>query len=439
MMNIFQAIIIVFIEVSCCYIFFGTFLRLRFPQKVWMNRSLLLFLTALLTVVALLFSGQNVLKAIVVIFLIATVMFGLYGGKVRNVIFFTLCFYGVALLLDAGFIGILRLISPEQYYQAFNNPTTGMLLVASCKALLFLGVVIVRWKFSNSRPYDLPESKEWLLFLFTPVMTVAMLLLLFIGGGGEGRVVLIVTMGLLPTNLVLFYLLQNFVLRSREHQELRLQEERIKSQLELYRSREDSYKKLRAREHEFKNQIGSIHGMLMEGSFAEAMKYSEGINHKMDSSNNLYDTSHLVINTILNQKHQQAKSKGITIIYLLDMLTDISIEDDDLVILLSNLLNNALEACEKIEEKKKIIHFRMQIEENSVVIATKNPIAGFLKKTEGKALASTKDNPEQHGMGIMNIEQVVRKYNGDSEYSCSEGFFYYTIIFKKEDVLRRLS
>ena len=438
-MNIFQAIVIVFIEVSCCNIFFGTFLRLRFPQRVWLNRFLLLFLTALLTVVALIFLGQNILKAIIVVFLIAIVMFGLYGGRVRNVIFFTLCFYGVALLLDAGFIGILRLISPEQYYQAFNDYTTGMLLIASCKALLFLGVVIVRWKFSKSRPYDLPENQEWLLFLFTPMVTVVMLLLLFIGGGGEGRIVLIFTMGLLPANLVLFYLLQNFVLRSREHQELRLQEERTKNQLELYRSREDSYKKLRAREHEFKNQIGCIHGLLIEGNFGEATEYSQKISNKMDSFSNLYDTSHLVINIIINQKHQQAKSKGITIIYLLDMLADVSIEDDDLVILLSNLLSNAIEACEKIDDKKKIIHFRMQIEENSVVIATRNPIAGPFEKTDGNALVSTKDNPEQHGMGIMNIEQVVSKYKGDSEYSCSDGFFYYTIIFKKEDILRRLS
>jgi len=437
MMNIFQAIIIVFIEVSCCYIFFGTFLRLRFPQRVWLNRSLLLFLTALLTVVALFFSGQNVLKAIVVVFLIAIAMFGLYSGRVRNVIFFTLCFYGVALLLDAGFIGMLRLISPEQYYQAFNDYATGMLLVASCKALLFLGVVIVRWKFSKSRPYDLPENQEWLLFLFTPVMTVVMLLVLFIGGGGEGRVILTVTMGLLPANLVLFYLLQNFVLRSRENQELKLQEERTKNQLELYRSREDSYKKLRAREHEFKNQIGCIHGLLTEGNFGEATEYSQKISNKMDSFSNLYDTSHLVINIIINQKHQQAKSKGITIIFLLDMLKDINIEDDDLVILLSNLLDNAIEACEKIDEEKKIIYFRMQIEENSVVIATKNPIVSPFEKTEGKTLTSTKDNPEQHGMGVVNIDQVVRKYNGDSEYSCSDGFFYYTIIYKKEDVLRR--
>lgn len=62
------------------------------------------------------------------------------------------------------------------------------------------------------------------------------------------------------------------------------------------------------------------------------------------------DTNHALINAILNSKYQEAKNKGITFVIKINDLSNIFISDEDIVVILYNLLNNAFEACEKCEK-----------------------------------------------------------------------------------------
>jgi len=436
MTGILQALFLVFIEVNCCNIFFETFLERRINKRSWLNRLLLLILIIFLAVVATMFLERLVIRTVVIVASIAIVMYGMYHCQVKQLLFFTICFYGVVLLIDAGVIGILRLVSAEEFYRAFGNPTVGVILAALSKSILFLCVVGVRRRLSRIRPYNLPENQGWFLFLFSPIVTVLMLLLLFMGGIEDGRIILISTTGLLTANMVLFYMLQGYVLRSREYQELKLLEENARRQLELQRNREHYVEELRRREHEFRNQMSSIRGMLTEGNDIKALEYVKNICDTSESYSEIYDTSNAIINAIVNQKYWEAKKEEITILFHLDMLANISIAQNDLVIMLSNLLDNAIEACSKETNRNRIINFRMQIEEDSVIIATKNPVVSDREIEKNGKVISTKENPEQHGLGLQNIEMVVKKYNGDSEYESSEGFFYHTIIFKKECVVK---
>lgn len=79
----------------------------------------------------------------------------------------------------------------------------------------------------------------------------------------------------------------------------------------------------------------------------------------------------MIINAILNTKYQEAISKNIVFVFKVNDLSKIVIEDEDLVVILANLLNNAIEACEKCEEKKTI-KLKFVIEENLIVLSVKN-------------------------------------------------------------------
>lgn len=68
---------------------------------------------------------------------------------------------------------------------------------------------------------------------------------------------------------------------------------------------------------------------------------------------NAIDTNNVIVNTILNEKYNEMMDKGIIFVFRINDLSSIKIEDEDLVVILSNLLDNAIEACQKCEGKER--------------------------------------------------------------------------------------
>ena len=86
-------------------------------------------------------------------------------------------------------------------------------------------------------------------------------------------------------------------------------------------------------------------------------------------------------------------------------LSSITISDEDIVVLLSNLLNNAIEACEK--SKEKMLKMKFVIEDNQIILSVKNSIADMPVRIDGELVSTKKDQEESHGIGLKNITEVI--------------------------------
>ena len=122
------------------------------------------------------------------------------------------------------------------------------------------------------------------------------------------------------------------------------------------------------------------------------------------------DTKHVIVNAILNTKCEEMQSKDILFVSKINDLSELTIRDDDLVVLLSNLLNNAIEACEQSVDK--VIKMKFVIEDNQIILSVKNSNAELPTQVDGKIVTSKTDHPGEHGIGLKNVEEVVEKYNG---------------------------
>ena len=131
------------------------------------------------------------------------------------------------------------------------------------------------------------------------------------------------------------------------------------------------YEIQKKKSHEFKNHILCIESLLKAHEYDKASKYVRNISNTFIGEKNVINTNHVIINAILNTKYQEAISKNIVFVFKVNDLSKIVIEDEDLVVILANLLNNAIEACEKCEEKKTI-KLKFVIEENLIVLSVKN-------------------------------------------------------------------
>lgn len=246
----------------------------------------------------------------------------------------------------------------------------------------------------------------------------------------EQKTTMVLALGLLGTNIILFYLIRDFTERAEESKRISLLQEQRKNQIETYESLELSYNQQKKKVHEFKNHLDCIQGLLKENRQEEALEYVSKINNPAEQHMSYFSTLNPVVDVVINQKYQQAQEEGIPMVMILDELSTIPIEDKDMVILLSNLLNNAIEACRKLDVKDRIIKFKFVQDKEQIIISIKNPIKKQPLIVDNQ-IKTTKDNEEEHGIGLYNIEEVIKKYRGEGIFNTEQGIFSYTIIFRK--------
>lgn len=141
-------------------------------------------------------------------------------------------------------------------------------------------------------------------------------------------------------------------------------------------------------------------------------------------------TNHPIMNAVLNQKYKQAKVEGILLVLTVSDMEELSLDDEDIVTLLTNLLDNAIEATRLVEKEKKIIKCRLTYQNNTFSVVIRNPVLEQVLIKDNR-IKTTKADKENHGMGIVNISNVVNKYSGNYIFSCTNGYFTSTVIMNQ--------
>ena len=184
-----------------------------------------------------------------------------------------------------------------------------------------------------------------------------------------------------------------------------------KTQKALYQTMERGLEKQRELSHDYKNHMLCIHTMLTQENYSEAKAYLEKISGIVSRNFDKINTNHPVVNAIVNAKYQEAVEKGILVVCKVNDLSQITMEESDIVLVLSNALNNAIEACEQCSGKK-VLKFKMIMEQGNWICSIQNSYIGVVRK-KGDSFLTTKNNAGgAHGIGLKNIVKTIEKYNG---------------------------
>ena len=100
----------------------------------------------------------------------------------------------------------------------------------------------------------------------------------------------------------------------------------------------------------------------------------------------------------------------------------------DIYSLFGNILDNAIEACEKLDESERYIGLKVYKQNSFVIINVINPFSGKIKKENGNII-TTKNDKISHGYGLKSIKYVVDKYDGKIDINDRKNIFYLTILF----------
>ena len=126
-----------------------------------------------------------------------------------------------------------------------------------------------------------------------------------------------------------------------------------------------------------------------------------------------------IVDIVVNSKISEALDKNIKFDYEIEFLGTLSIEDIDMCALLANLLDNSIEACEKIKDVNPWIKLRMGKKNSFLIIQLHNSICPDMFKKK-KFFKTDKENPQLHGWGIRSIDNVIEKYDGIKKYCIDE-------------------
>ena len=126
-------------------------------------------------------------------------------------------------------------------------------------------------------------------------------------------------------------------------------------------------------------------------------------------------------------EYRSMQEKHIAVILKVGDLQEICLEEEEIVILLSNLLDNAIRESEKVLKNtgKAVIHLKLECEDHKLIFAVRNPVT---EKVEIENDTIKSKRGDHHGIGLLNVKAVVDKYGGDMVLSCDENEFKAVVI-----------
>lgn len=212
-------------------------------------------------------------------------------------------------------------------------------------------------------------------------------------------------------------------------------QKQIKAEAEYYSKLAEANFELRRFKHNYGNTSIGFKRLLVEGNAKEALELLESQNQEMEASEVPFDTGSGIVDALLSEKQKQAQKINTIITFKGDIPED-AIKAVDLCIIFGSTLDNAIEACEKMNSAiQKEIHIHCVCNSGFAFIEIKNPVQ---KKVEihGNLPKTTKSNKELHGFGLYSLENVIKKYEGEVICKCDESTFTITMefsIIKKSD------
>lgn len=302
------------------------------------------------------------------------------------------------------------------------------LLISVLCTLLLVPIVCVLKRILNRRTALVSLRDEWNTFLiFTIVMISVLASCLEVLKWG----MLVLLIGMLIGNIAVFYIFSDLLKKQKLLVRERILKTGLENEIENYKTIRQALEQQRSRSHEFKNYINAIYYMIELEKYDEVKNFVHSVRGNMHTKTEaIYHTGHLLADAIFNAKYKEALAQEVRLVIDADSLEGIFIKDEDVVVIFSNLLNNALEATAKCESDRYIF-MKIKQEDKGIRIITENSHCNVICSRDEQIL-TTKEDSDNHGFGIQNIRAAVAKYDGTCDITYTDKKFVINIFLHAE-------
>ncbi|MBQ2981397.1 MAG: GHKL domain-containing protein [Lachnospiraceae bacterium] len=199
-----------------------------------------------------------------------------------------------------------------------------------------------------------------------------------------------------------------------------------KKHYEYLEMREEQTKKFR---HDVRNHMQMLYYLYKNEQYEEIDKYLELLNVRIEDFANSLTVNNSIVDAIINKFYTEAMAKGIDLRVKGKLPAICNIDAYDLCTVFSNVLSNAVEAVEKIENKEIFLECRYTDEE--IIVIERNMFKN-IGQFKGNELFTIKEDKERHGFGINNIKDAVKRNDGIVNIEVDKEQFCISIMMKNK-------
>ncbi len=347
------------------------------------------------------------------------------------------------------YIGRRFVQGEESIEKILWNAALNFCLVELLQLILFSALLYIAGSRLKKCKMEL-HTRELCYLLLTPLtgilfVNVIFRILLMVS---ENRVIQLyeqhpALIGIVPLVAALFYAgilvtivsYQKMVGLQEEKKKYFVEQQQVHAIQERMEEVEQFYDGIRRMKHEMRNHLTNIKGLYESGNFGEMDQYIT----RMDKSMNVFElaikTGNPVTDVIVNDRQKAAEKQGIQFQSGFIYPKSERYNAYDIGIIINNLLQNALEACGRMNTVNRYISITSRQKKKFFLIEVRNSFEGeIVMDADTNLPISTKGNGASgslHGIGLSNVKREAEKYMGDLDIKVKKNEFSVTVLLQE--------
>ena len=327
-----------------------------------------------------------------------------------------LCVESIATLLT-GYVNF-PIFSKNYYSSVFG--------IVSIQILSYV-IVLILQNYKKIKSGKTVTTSYWIGILTIPMASLYFIIILFyVTGLSITHLLLCITFLLIiNVNTFSFYDKTIDVIENKmENQMLMQKNNYYEKQFELIKT---SIITTRSIQHDFSNHLHIIEILFQKNETSKLGEYLLDLQAAINKSKNHANSGNLIIDSILNFKIQEAKQKNIETQIELSVPEKLKITSFDMMVILGNLFDNAMNASAKLDVNKRKINLEIQFNKSILFIKINNHFDGIVCR-DGNQILSTHADRLNHGIGLSNVRNTIEKYCGKLDVNYTKENFYVNVM-----------
>lgn len=306
-------------------------------------------------------------------------------------------------------------IIPDVRYESLDLATNFLLAVI----MAFIGYFFIKYPLKLSK--DLMRPRYFLITLFPVLLLVyygITLLNIPFGQIYKDAIIALIILAVLP---VIYHMVVSLTRSFDEQRKLDKALTETQAQIFRYRYSLELEERIKKERHELKNNYLYIRSLLEKKKYTELEEYLDNeIGEKMDEISAV-STGNTMIDYLVNRKIAEAQKKHIRIYTEVLLPKDVSVDEDRFSTVFLNIVNNAIEACDGIENPD--IHISLKCIKDYLCCEVSNKTTPD-RIMNNPQLATTKKDKENHGLGLKIVRETIEESNGIFKTELKGNYFW---------------
>ena len=328
-------------------------------------------------------------------------------------------------------ISFLRLlgITLAGLFIPYGENLNYLMLIIITFILYFIYIILVL-KFGRKlfkKVFAYGHAKEWILYLLSAA--ASWLILEYLPPLFQSNLImaLVVMFFIMWSFIILIFAIINTHERMKQKYEANFARDIISTGRDHYHKINEQFDALRVMRHDYKFHLKTALDMLKNGDLDKSREYLYGLHEQIENKELPNFCSNVVINSLVSDYARKCKEMNIDFNVSISIPPDFTVMNYEMCIVLGNLLENAVEACRKLENKRQI-KLVLKPKGKQLILMVRNTFNGEVV-LDGDKFVSTKSD-DNTGIGLESVMAVVDHFGEMYRINYDSEFFSVFVLWK---------